>query len=240
MNFSIAATLLISNIFIAIDCDAFQPASTFASRSTSAFVKDVTNNQISTTSLNEGNPFQSIMDSVFQPKENAKSAAPKLPDAVIEPNYNLAIGSGLLGALIVALTPGIVAGTLGTFVILLTVLFTVQTKRIRFVFDEVAFELKSSSDYTEDLKDTGENFVVGGSNRWNYDSFVNYDFFPSAKFPILVYFKETQTPSNKWDEGPGQLDKVGGGQVHFFPALCNIKQIEEQFQLRGCAKIPKQ
>jgi hypothetical protein len=27
-----------------------------------------------------------------------------------------------------------------------------------------------------------------------YDSFVNWDFFPSIQLPILVYFKETQTP----------------------------------------------
>ena len=35
----------------------------------------------------------------------------------------------------------------------------------------------------------GENVVVGGQNRWAYDKFVNYDFFPSESFPILVYFK---------------------------------------------------
>ena len=29
-------------------------------------------------------------------------------------------------------------------------------------------------------------------SRWNYDTWVNYDFFPSKEFPILVYFKETQ------------------------------------------------
>lgn len=27
-----------------------------------------------------------------------------------------------------------------------------------------------------------------------YDSFVNWDFFPCIQLPILVYFKETQTP----------------------------------------------
>ena len=28
--------------------------------------------------------------------------------------------------------------------------------------------------------------------RWKYNTWVNYDFFPSKDFPILVYFKETQ------------------------------------------------
>ena len=54
------------------------------------------------------------------------------------------------------------------------------------------------------LGDTGENFAVGGENRWAYSSFVNWEFFPSVDLPILVYFKETQTPQDQWDVGPGQ------------------------------------
>ena len=59
---------------------------------------------------------------------------------------------------------------------------------------------------------------------------MNYDFFPSKDFPILVYFKETQTPEEKWGEGPGGLDKVGGGQVHFFPAICNVEELDKMFK----------
>ena len=63
---------------------------------------------------------------------------------------------------------------------------------------------------------------MGGANRWKYDSFVNWEFFPSVDLPILVYFKETQTPQDQWDVGPGQwangadaLAKgVVKGQVH--------------------------
>jgi len=104
MKFSCAAALLLSSIFITASTDAFQPVSSFSNRKPSAFVNDNIST-FSTTSLNEGNPFQSIMD-VFQPKEEPVPDAPKLPDVVIEPNYNLALGSGLLGALIVAATPG--------------------------------------------------------------------------------------------------------------------------------------
>ena len=68
-----------------------------------------------------------------------------------------------------------------------------------------------------------ENYVLGTNNEWcvwisakgscqcqfallistgfsvqplcrRYDSFVNWDFFPSVQLPILVYFKETDTP----------------------------------------------
>ena len=40
--------------------------------------------------------------------------------------------------------------------------------------------------------------------RGRYDSFVNWEFFPSVDVPILVYFKETQTPEESWGVGPGE------------------------------------
>ena len=102
------------------------------------------------------------------------------------------------------------------------------------------------------LVSSGENFVVGGENRWPYDSIVNWDFFPRsitelAGQPILVYFKETATPKEKWDEGPGQFanseaaiaDGAVAGQVHFFPAIVNKDEIEKLFIERGCAKLEK-
>ena len=164
----------------------------------------------------------------------------------------------------------------------LAALFAVQAGRVRFTFDDEAFELKTTSTDSEELKDSGENIVVGGANRWitfpcqlhqclrmgwkdcvmdseipqtggcttvgltcvhrteaddcknkirwKYDTWVHYDFFPSKDFPILVYFKETQTPEEKWGEGPGGLDKVGGGQVHFFPAICNVEELDKMFK----------
>jgi len=87
--------------------------------------------------------------------------------------------------------------TLGPIVTLLGVLFLVQTFRLNFVCDDSTFSLQDTS---KEEASIGENIVVGGENRWTYDSFVNYDFFPAGwidqpQGPILVYFKETQTPS---------------------------------------------
>ena len=62
---------------------------------------------------------------------------------------------------------------------------------------------------SDELTDSGENIVVGVANRWAYSTFVNWDFYPSLEFPILVYFKETQTPKPDGSEP---------GQIHFFPA----------------------
>jgi hypothetical protein len=49
-----------------------------------------------------------------------------------------------------------------------------------------------------------------GATRWDTETIINYDFFPKGWIdgpvgPILVYFKETQTPADSWNEGPGKL-----------------------------------
>jgi len=135
--------------------------------------------------------------------------------------------------------------TLGPIVTLLGILFLVQTFRLNFVCDASTFALEESSS-----EETGENIIVGGENRWTYDSFVNYDFFPAGwidqpQGPILIYFKETQTPQDKWNEGPGAsansdeaLAKgAAKGQVHFFPALCNPQQLRAEWEKQNCSKL---
>lgn len=73
--------------------------------------------------------------------------------------------------------------------------------KTRAVFTKDSFELKSTANkYLGVYPDKGlvpkqrKNYVLGTENKWRYDSFVNWDFFPSIHLPILVYFKETQTP----------------------------------------------
>ncbi|KMZ61885.1 hypothetical protein ZOSMA_4G01740 [Zostera marina] len=89
---------------------------------------------------------------------------------------------------------------------LLGLLLLFQTTRVRFVFGEDALELKIG----EELQESGENVFVGGENCWKYSTFVNWEFW-WPNFPILVYFKETQTKPE--------------GQVHFFPVIANGKQL---------------
>jgi len=134
--------------------------------------------------------------------------------------------------------------TIGPIVTLLGILFLVQTFRLKFVCDSTSFELLNTS------QESGENIVVGGANRWKYSSFVNYEFFPKGwidqpQGPILVYFKETQTPSDQWNKGPGQSANSNEalsrgakpGQVHFFPALCNTQQLRAEWERKGCKKL---
>jgi Protein of unknown function (DUF3119) len=145
---------------------------------------------------------------------------------------------------------------LGLPVTALGILFLVQTFRLRFVFDEEnCLELKTASiagGSDNKLNDAGENIIVGGRNRWKCDTIVNYDFFPKGWIddnpvgPILVYFKETQTDSSTWNEGPGRsandpakiaAGTAVAGQVHFFPTVCNAQQIRAEFAKRGCGKV---
>jgi NIMA (never in mitosis gene a)-related kinase len=103
-----------------------------------------------------------------------------------------------------------------------------QTSTLRFTFDDSSFALVKS-----DGSSIGENVVVGGENRWKYDTFVNWDFLPSESFPILVYFKETQTPAADWVEAPIKVDDLKG-QAHFFPAIANTNELKSQFIAHSC------
>jgi hypothetical protein len=184
-----------------------------------------------------------------------KTTEPEQPEydtVVIDPDFRVA-GAFLALGLLLDQIP-YVQILLGLPVTALGILFLVQTFRIRFVFDEEnCLELKTSS-ITDggNLKDSGENVVVGGANRWKCDSIVNYDFFPKGWIddnpigPVLVYFKETQTDPSTWNEGPGKsandpekiaAGKAVAGQVHFFPTVCNAQQIRAEFEKRGCGKI---
>lgn len=189
--------------------------------------------------------LQGFLGNFLPSEEKEPEPEPEpLPDVVIDPDFKLA-GIFLAAGLFLDIIPYIQL-TLGPIVTLLGILFLVQTFRVRFTFDQEAFELRIG----DGLEKSGENVVVGGANRWTYDSFVNWEFFPEGwidepQGPILVYFKETQTPQESWEEGPGKFANSGDavakgavpGQVHFFPALCNCQQLKEEFYKRECAKI---
>jgi hypothetical protein len=198
------------------------------------------------TTLRSFGDLKGIAD-FFSGGKTTKPVKPKFETVVIEPDFRVAALFLSLGV-VLDLVPYLQL-TLGPLVTALGVLFLVQTYRIRFIFDDSSLELVTVG-YGTDLQSSGENVVVGGANRWKCDSIVNYDFFPKGWIdgpvgPVLVYFKETQTPSDKWGEGPGNAandaakiasGQIVAGQVHFFPAVCNGQQIRAEFEKRGCGK----
>jgi len=178
-------------------------------------------------------------------EKQVKETQPEFEAVTMDPDFRVA--ALFLGIGAVLDTIPYIQLTLGPLLTALGVLFLVQTFRIRFRFDESNhLELVLSSG-----DETGENVVVGGANRWDCNTIVNYDFFPQSWMdgpvgPMLVYFKETQTPQETWNEGPGKLandpDKIAAGkavagQVHFFPAVCNAQQIRAEFEKRNCRKL---
>eukprot|EP00210_Caulerpa_lentillifera_P005846 g5590.t1 len=118
-------------------------------------------------------------------------------------SYNLPIGFLGLGAVTYYTTDNVplsaLFGILGIFL-------GIQASRVKFIFTKDTLEVDAGTGKKE------ENVFVGGENKWKFSSFVNWEFWwPS--FPILVYFKETQTKPE--------------GQIHFFPILFNGKEIYE-------------
>lgn len=134
------------------------------------------------------------------------------PPVTITPSYNVAAGFLASSALLFA---GFHSIFLSAPVFLVSILLFVQTGRVRFVFDQEALQIfvgeKSDSPGEEVLKSSGENFAVGGENRWKYDSFTKWFFIPSKEFPILMYFKENQTSEK--------------GQLHLFPVIMDGKML---------------
>lgn len=82
-----------------------------------------------------------------------------------------------------------------------------RASNFRIVFDDEAMEILKKDTYELD----SENWVYGGRNRWNYKNIMDWKFFPSYRFPVIVYFKQNQ--------------KVPDGQIHLFPVIANPKDL---------------
>ena len=186
--------------FLASSCLAFAPQ---APKLTPSYKLNVaTTGQHDVIGKQSSSPLFSSMI-----KKGSKS---QLSDVVVDPDYTIATVFAITAASILATNQefnGILGAAYHAYA---AGLFAVQATRLRVIFDKDSFEFKKvvSAVGPTKLKDAGSNFVVGGKNRWAYKSFVNWDFYPSYNFPLLVYFKETQTPKKD-----GSV-----GQIHFFPA----------------------
>ena len=160
----------------------------------------------------------------------------------IEPSYNLAIGAfgvGLVGGVLedvrnsegAKLVTAKLFGAVALVFTLFAAFLAYQTTTLRFAFDETSFSLVNS-----DGSSIGENIKVGGENRWAYSSFENWAFLPSDDVPILVYFRENQTPLENRAEAPIVVDNLEG-QAHFFPSISNAQQLKDGFVTHGCKKL---
>lgn len=136
-------------------------------------------------------------------------------------------------------SPSLIGVAGGLFHMLFASLLWVQTRRVRCVFEKDGFEFYNIKGPKLDLEQGAwlerkpDNYVAGTQNRWQYDQITNYGFFPSLDFPVICYFKETQTPEWKWDRWFAAFDSYGRGQPHFFPGICSARQFKAEMEKRG-------
>ena len=121
-----------------------------------------------------------------------KTTQGKGEKVTIDSNYNLAIGTAVVTAAFAASNNYAAAVVFA----LLAALFARQTGRVKFVFDDEAMQIfsqKKDESTGEIVNTSNENVVVGGENRWKYNTWNDWYFIPSPAFPILFYFNENQT-----------------------------------------------
>jgi hypothetical protein len=128
---------------------------------------------------------------------------------IIGPSYNFCLGSAAITAALVGLKAPI---PFPLFFGALSLLTGVQSGRVKFAFDQTALEVLTE-DKAGEIKQSGDNFAVGGENRWNYKTFTRWNFVPSESLPIFVYFYETQTKGGNEE------------QFHLFPVIMDAKQL---------------
>jgi hypothetical protein len=135
--------------------------------------------------------------------------------------------------------PSLIGIAGGAFHLLFAALLWVQTRRVRAVFDDEGFEFYNIKGNELDLQNGAYleekpgNWQSGTRNRWSYDTIINYGFFPSVDYPLLCYFKETETPKEDWNKGISALDSKNNGHPHFFPGIISGYQFKEQMEKHG-------
>lgn len=173
-----------------------------------------------------------------------------MKDVMIEPNYFLSWSVALLCPLIIwyhpsyALdnSPSIIGVSGGLFHLLFAALLWVQTRRVRLVMHKDGFEFYNIKGPGLDLENGAwlekkpDNYVSGTPNRWKYESIINYGFFPSIEFPVICYFKETETEEWKWNRWFAAFDSYGRGQPHFFPGFVDVYKFKEEMEARGAKR----
>lgn len=248
MKTAAALLLLLSS------AEAFAP-SPVTKAATAARIRTTATSLAAATTGDDNDDRMDIIASLSRPSKMVITKPPyklKKGDVMLDPDYWLVWITAFLGPLIIWYhpsyaadgSPSLIGVCGGLFHMLFSTLLWVQTRRVRCVFEKDAFEFYNLKGNGLDLskgarlEEKPYNYVASTPNRWKYDKITNYDFFPSESLPIVVYFKETQTPPEKWNRWGAMFDTYGRGQPHLFPSICSVKQFKEQMEKRGVKKQP--
>mmetsp|Transcript_22739 Transcript_22739/g.31758 ORF Transcript_22739/g.31758 Transcript_22739/m.31758 type:complete len:253 (+) Transcript_22739:82-840(+) len=244
MKISIAATLLVAST-----ASAFTSIASPRSKLNSFALNSATAQNGKWSDDYSAYPLHEPKNTTPEPVKPAGIFGRKaVPDITLDPDYYLTWCFAIVGALItwyhpsyaVDGTPSLIGIAGGGFHILFAALLYSQTSRVRCRFEKDGFEFYNVKGVGEDaeLIKKPDNYVSGTRNRWSYDKIIHYDFFPSLEYPVICYFKETETPKEQWSKWFAAFDSYGRGQPHFFPGLCNARQFKNQMELRGVKRKP--
>lgn len=173
-----------------------------------------------------------------------KSIGSSGKQVVLEPNYQIA-GSVAFAAPTVFYLYGIdsqlgVAGSLIHAV--LAIYLYKQTQRVRCVFDKNSFEFKNLKN-GQLITKPNKNYVKGTINKWDCSKTVDFGYVPNKSFPLITWFKETETPPGTWGQYGlwGKIwsnvgDLKGAPSIHFFPGFIDMKTFETEMLARGATK----
>ena len=150
---------------------------------------------------------------------------------ILSPDFRLGLSTAALGFVLKNMFG---ASGMGLFFTILGGFFVLQTSRLRFCFGSDTFSVLrvsglSESGYGNHLKPKsiqgglasnstegeGEERRVTAIGPWSYGSIIEWRFWWPG-FPLLAYFKETQTKET--------------GQRHFIPMLMDGRSMYEQMQ----------
>ena len=194
----IVASLLLLLATTTDNVGAFVPTSTIISTSSNTKASTCTTIHQSTFTPDD---FAEPTISLLAKLNNAKrEGAPRI-ESILEPTYAVTLATAAAGPFITLLYGGSLMGMAGNCLhVVLAALFWVQTLRVRCVFEEDGFEfynlkgdMKLSNDKAK-LTRKPKNFVTSTENKWSYDKVTGYQFYPSLEYPLICYFKETETP----------------------------------------------
>jgi hypothetical protein len=149
---------------------------------------------------------------------------------VVDKSYNLALLSISAGLFCSAVSlkfdnkfGGILSRVSGGAAVQLLAISTFigyQAATLSFQFDADSFIVSKANDAIS---------ASSSISRWDFNKITSYGFVPSETFPLLVYFKETQMPSESWAELPIIVDDKPG-QAHLYPAVVNSQQLMSQWK----------
>lgn len=145
--------------------------------------------------MSDSPPPSQITETTLEPDDEGETV-------IVKPDQRLAAAVTFLGGAATYAGDGWLLA--GLPLLLLGLLLYVQTVRVRFVFGPRKMSVGTRG------KEGDMKFIRG----WEYAQFAAWAIYPTPAFPVLAYFRETESYGQR-------------GSIHFFPVLFDGAQLVE-------------